>query len=42
MDYQLIGLVCAIIAVVLTPLYLKLGFSGVRTLQQIRDKISSR
>jgi hypothetical protein len=42
MNTQVIGVVCAIIAIVLTPIYLKLGFGGVTTLSQIRDAIKHR
>ena len=38
MSYQLIGLICAIVALILTPFYLKIGFSGVKTLKEMRDK----
>ena len=42
MDTQLIGVICAVIGAVLVPLYLKLGFSGLKTLQQIRDNLKQR
>ena len=42
MNSQLIGVICAIIAIVLTPIYLVLGLKGVKTLSQIRDAIKPR
>jgi hypothetical protein len=42
MDTQQIAIVCAIIGAVLVPVWLKLGFSGVKTLQQIRDILKQR
>ena len=42
MNTQMIGVICAIIAIVLTPIYLILGFRGVKTLSEIRDAIKHR
>jgi len=42
MNTQVIGIVCAIIAIVLTPIYLILGFRGVKTLSEIRDAMKQR
>ena len=42
MNTQLIAVICAIIAVVLTPIYLILGVKGLKTLSQIRDATKQR
>lgn len=42
MNTQLIGVICAIIAVVLTPIYLLIGVKGVKTLSEIRDALKPR
>jgi hypothetical protein len=40
MDYQLIGLIFAVVGVIGSVLYLFLGVSLLKTLQQVRDRLT--
>jgi len=42
MDYQLVGLIFAVVGVIGSVLYLFLGVSLLQTLRQVRDRLQTR